>query len=168
MEIENLMERNNYIAVRSLTLLREIFDNKRLDKIAKIVPETDDQGKTYPVFLLKETERVTDCCKRFIEANGKDDRADDIPELWAGYDEEGIKNQRTCFRLNTRNYRVIQRAFESGQIGNLIHVFKDGSSNTTVFRFAHNEVLEAIKSEEDKKSAEAWKAKKEQEGKDHE
>ncbi|MCX8169582.1 MAG: hypothetical protein N3D72_00660, partial [Candidatus Methanomethyliaceae archaeon] len=80
-------------------------------------------------------------------------------------------NQRTCFRLNTRNYRVLGRAFESGQMGNLIHGYKGSSSNAYVFRFAHNDILEAIKCEEDKKSQEAYKAKqakKDQEGKNHE
>jgi hypothetical protein len=85
----------------------------------------------------------------------------DDSALWAGYDAAAVENKESM-KLNSRNFSVVYRAFQSGQMGNLIGVRREG--NKTVFRFVWTEELERIKDEEDARSKAAWMARQVQEG----
>lgn len=157
------MENNNYIAVRSLTLLKAIYDMKALNSMKQVTFEIGEDGNTYPVFIVRETEKTTMAYDSYINKFETDDRSNDDPVLWSGFNADAVKEHGTCLRLNTRNYSVISRAFEAGQIGNMIGCRYDNGK--MIYRFAHNDVLEKIKDEEDEKSRARWEAKQKKEGK---
>ena len=152
------MKNQRYIAVRSLTTLKAIYDQKLLGTMVRVTFETSEDENTYPVFIFPESEVVRACIEKF----GADDRSMDDPALWSGFDAQAVKDHDTGMKLNTRNYQVVARAFGSGQMGNLVECRYDNTRK--VFKFVHTEVLEKIKDEEDAKSKAIWEAKQKREG----
>ena len=155
------MENKDLIKVRSLSLLRAIYDAKSLSCLRRIEHETDEEGDTWPVFCFAETPEIIDVCNAYLDEHDTDDRSADNPDWWSGYamDKVDLADKPT---LNTRSYAVINRAFSAGLMGNLIFSRHDG--NKTVYKFIASDALAQIKSEEDQKSQARWEARQAQEG----
>lgn len=159
------MENKNLIEVRSLSLLKAIYDAKSLSCLRRIEHETDEDGNIWPVFCFAETPEIIDVCNAYLDEHGADDRNADNPDLWRGYamDKVNLADKPT---INTRNYVVLKRIFVSGLMGNLISVRREGVK--TVYRFIASDELREIKSEEDAKSQARWEKWQQQEGNNRE
>lgn len=148
---------NNFVEVRSLSLLKEFSKAKCLGSLVRIEEDKHDPA-CRPVYKFADKDDVRAVVKQFIDTYSADDRSMDD---WSSFNAAQF---RACEdTIVTRNFRIVNQIIEAGWGMNLCGVFKDPNSHKKTFTFLANDEIKQIKTEGDAASN-AWYAEKIKDG----
>ena len=142
---------NESVKVHSLGLLKWLSDYKLMRYLNEIT-FIEQAGKLYPVFEFDKCVTVEEAISGFT---GADEKLLDKQEWWSNYSDASFKDPGSVKLINTTNYNMISRVIDSGLGAMLVRVQR-GHYGKKVYKFVYDDIIAAIKEEEDVISHQLW------------
>lgn len=143
---------NNFVEVRSLSLLKEMSDAKLLSKLRLITKDVNDPDGR-PIYMFLNDERVIEIKDNFINTYGDDNRSTD--KGWEHFNPTMFYANQRDNHVITRNYSAVTDIISEGYGSCLCFVFKHKNGRHG-FIFVAKDIIRNIKNGYDAKAQEIY------------